>query len=191
MDDARARWLAHTAGTRAAGRRAEVELAGRHVDDAEPEQRVTAAEWLDAHREAVVEDDCHRDITEIDVVEVDDPCAEESAAAEGHAAPAADEVVELPERDIREVTATEPPPVGEDVVRVPSADETADALSGASRALAEIRAREVAEQQEETEHRATELTRWHAIDQAAGEAIDADEHVDEMGDHDPAPVGAP
>ena len=53
LDDARARWLAHTAGTRAAADRAKAELAARHVDDTEPEQQVTAEEWLAAHRAAL------------------------------------------------------------------------------------------------------------------------------------------
>ena len=196
VDDARARWLAHTAGTRAAGRRSEAELAARHVDDTEPEQQVTADEWLDAHREAVVDDDRHRDITETDMHDATTNVnhSNEHQVAEprddgADTARTADEFAEVPERDIREVAAHEPAPVHEDVVRVPTADETADSLSGASRALAEIRAREVADQQEDAEHRATELTRWHATDQAAGEATDAHEHVDEMPDHDTA--GAP
>ena len=41
LDDARSRWLAHTAGTRAAAERAKAELAARHADDAEPEQRTS------------------------------------------------------------------------------------------------------------------------------------------------------
>jgi hypothetical protein len=48
----RARWLAHTAGTRAAAERAKVELIARHVDDTEPEQQVTAEERPAAHRAA-------------------------------------------------------------------------------------------------------------------------------------------
>src|ERR1051325_10661031 len=36
LDDARSRWLAHTAGTRSAAERAKAELAARHADD-EPE----------------------------------------------------------------------------------------------------------------------------------------------------------
>ena len=67
LDDARARWLAHTAGTRAAAERAEAVLAERHADDAEPEPVVTAEEWLAAHRAADAEDERHREITEADL----------------------------------------------------------------------------------------------------------------------------
>jgi hypothetical protein len=71
LDDARAHWLAHTAGTRAAAERAKAELAARHVDDTEPEQQVTAEEWLAAHRAALAQDEPHRDITETDVRDAD------------------------------------------------------------------------------------------------------------------------
>jgi hypothetical protein len=74
---------------------------------------------------------------------------------------------------------------------VPTAEETADALSGASRALAEIRAREVADQQEEAEHRAAELTRWHTTDQTATETAEELEHVNDVLDYAPEPAGAP
>jgi hypothetical protein len=60
LDDARALWLAHTAATRAAAERAKAELGARHADDAEPEQLVTAEEWLAAHREAEPIDDPYR-----------------------------------------------------------------------------------------------------------------------------------
>jgi hypothetical protein len=45
LDDARAVWLAHTAGTRAAAEDAEALLAERHANDVEPEPVVTAAEY--------------------------------------------------------------------------------------------------------------------------------------------------
>ena len=72
-----------------------------------------------------------------------------------------DDVVEA---DLRVVAAQEPRQTAEDVVRVPSADETADAILRASRALAEIRAREA---EDERAGRDEQLTRWHEIDRAA------------------------
>ena len=53
-------------------------------------------------------------------------------------------------------------------MRVPSADETAAAVTRAQRALAEIRARDAAEEREAAEQqRAEQLSRWHAQDLAA------------------------
>ncbi|MDN5916082.1 MAG: relaxase domain-containing protein [Pseudonocardia sp.] len=187
VDDARAHFLAHTAATRAAGQRSEAELAARHVDDTEPEQRVTAGEWLAAHREAMQDDDRHRDITETDVR---DPAVEADRDAEvvrrDDEPVERDDVddsriqrpIEVPERDIREEAAGELAPVNEDVVRVPAAEEVADHLDNADRALVEIRAREGTDQQEEVDHRAADLARWHIDDQAAAEELVADGYGD-------------
>ena len=71
LDDARAVWLAHTAGTRAAAEDAEALLAERHANDAEPEPVVTAEEWLAAHRAAVADDERTREITDDDVADDD------------------------------------------------------------------------------------------------------------------------
>ena len=51
---------------------------------------------------------------------------------------------------------------------MPSADEAADSVARAQRALAEIRARDAAEEREAAEQqRFEQLSRWHAQDQAA------------------------
>jgi hypothetical protein len=181
LDDARARWLAHTAGTRAAAERAQAELAARHAADAEPEQQVTAEEWLSAHQAAVAEDDRHRQITDdadfTDSVDRIEP-RDDHARHDHRDAGAAETAV----ADLREVAAVEPKPVAEDVVRVPSADQTSAAIAQAQRALAEIQAREAVDRQADTEHRAAELTRWHADDQ----------HLDaESVDHDLDPADTP
>ena len=60
---------------------------------------------------------------------------------------------------------------------MPDPDEIADDYADATRALAEIKRRAI-DLQEETEHRAAELDRWHADDQAA-ETADVDEHTDD------------
>jgi hypothetical protein len=170
IDDARAHFLADNARTLGYGRRCEAELSRRHIDDTEPEQVVTAEEWLTAHRVAVVEDDQHRAITETDLTgspAVDDDRAQPVAVGID------DDVVQVPERDIREVAADEPAPANEDLVRIPSPAETADDYAKATRALAEINARRAADQQEEAEHRAAELDRWHVDDQAANDASES------------------
>jgi hypothetical protein len=186
LDDARARWLVHTAATRAAADRAQAELAARHTDADTDGPPVTAQEWLDAHRAADAAEDPYRQITEADLdhgahaVERD-----ESRSTDLDAAP----VDAL--RDLRDVAAAEPPQVDEDAVRVPTADETADAIERAQRAIAEISAREANDLREAEQHRAHELTRWHQAD----EAVLADEagYDDAAGREPPTlePLGRP
>ncbi|MHA6779620.1 MobF family relaxase [Pseudonocardia saturnea] len=176
VDDARAHFLADNARTLGYGRRCEAELTRRHIDDTEPEQLVTADEWLAADHHATIEDDQHRAVTEADLIDDD---------ADHIAAAPPDVVVEAPDRDIREIAADEPAPVNEDTVRIPTPDETADDYADATRALAEINARRAIDLQAETEHRAAELDRWHADDQAA-ETADLDEYTDDLGSYDEA-----
>jgi len=200
VDDARARWLAHTAGTRAAAERAKAELGARHVDDTEPEQQVTAEEWLAAHHAEQRTEDPHRIITETDIddrtdEQVDDLPALDDADNDAPSTEQEDDRaaerdrVDVPEPDVREIAAAEPAPVEEDVVRVPSADETARAIEDANRALIEMQAREAADTHAEEQHRAAELTRWHTDDQTAAAVIDEDAGADEF--HADEPADAP
>jgi hypothetical protein len=76
--------------------------------------------------------------------------------------------------DIREITASEPPRPIDDSVRVPTAQETADDLTRARRALTEITQRRAIEQHHAVEQvRAQQMARWHnddlAVDQAAAD----------------------
>ncbi|GAA4535840.1 hypothetical protein [Pseudonocardia xishanensis] len=91
--------------------------------DTAPEPAVTAEEWLDVHREDQTEDERHREITE--EYELD------ASSHERHE----------PTPDIRDQNRDLDH--GEDAVRVPSADETAAAVTRAQQALAEIEAREI------------------------------------------------
>jgi conjugative relaxase-like TrwC/TraI family protein len=179
VDDARARWLAHTAGTRAAAERAKAELGARHIDDTEPEQLVTAQEWLDADRAARIDDDHHRTITDTDISDTA-PVRDRSDLTASDDSAQVD--VETLAPDIRELAATEPPPVAEDAVRVPTADETANAAADANRALAEIRARDAGDQRREAEERAAQLRRWYSDDHGADTTAEQDDDVFE---HEP------
>ncbi|MDD7941681.1 MobF family relaxase [Actinomycetospora lutea] len=210
VDEARSRWLAHTAGTRSAAERAKAELAARHADD-EPEQRTTAAEWLAAHRAAIADDEAHRDVTEDDVTDrphdLDEQTPEEKqpddeqAKAEPAEAETAEDVhaddeqaeepteVEPAGPDIREVVSSEPRPVAEDHVRVPTADETSAAVGKANRALAEIRARDEADAKAEADQRAEQLAQWRTRDElveTSNDTIEPNDHVesDDVGDLD-------
>ncbi|WP_300007459.1 MobF family relaxase [Pseudonocardia sp.] len=156
LDDARGTFLAHTAETRAAADRSRLLLAERHADDAEPEQLVTAEEWLAADQQARAEDDAHRAITEHDLA--DEPAAD--TVDRGH------DGAEVLVPDLRDIAAAEPAQKDEDSVRVPTADETADALTRAGRALAEINARAALDERADVENRAEQLTRWHTDDSA-------------------------
>ncbi len=170
VDQARSRWLAHTAATRANADRAAAELAARRADDVQPEPEVTAEEWLAIHDQAMNDDDMHRDITETDI------------AAEHEAVPTAEpnrDVVDTATDDIRAVTAAEPAAAEEDEVRVPSADESADSVEKARRALREIEEREASDAAREAEdNRSEQLTRWHAEDQVSEHAVDETRELD-------------
>jgi len=173
IDDARAQFLVDNVRTLGYGRRCEAELGRRHIDDPEPEQLVTAEEWLVADRSTRADDDQHRLITETDLTD--------TATEDELPAAAMDRgMIEAPDRDIREMAADEPAAVNEDVVRIPDSAETADDYRKATRALAEMNARRVAEQQEEAEHRAAQLDRWQADDHAvaADETADVDDEAD-------------
>ena len=176
VDDARARWLAHTAGSRLEYDLSKAELSARDADD-DPDDRVTAAEWKAAHDAAVVEDERHREVTEDDVV--DDVAAEAPSTRDREGEQVVGDVRARSDwRDLREEVAAEPVQVDEDVVRVPDADETAGSVERAGRVLDEIAYRDSGEDLQND--RAEELTRWHEADQAAeSTAADHDSYADE------------
>ncbi|MQA12836.1 MAG: relaxase domain-containing protein [Pseudonocardiaceae bacterium] len=188
VDQARGEWLTHTAATRAAADRATAELTARGIDRDEPDDTVTAEEWLAAHRAADAAEDPHREITsEAELADTDQHRGTDATTVAEpvpappdveQAEPAAERNThdsELPATspaetkvaDVRDAAADEPARGNEDAVHVPSADETADSVQRAQRALAEIRTRTAAEEREAAEHRAEQLARWHAQDQTA------------------------
>jgi hypothetical protein len=146
LDQQRALWFAHTAGTRAAADRAQAELTARHAGDETPEQKVTAEEWMEADKEAALADDAHREITETDL------------ADDMRVHPSLEPHVD----DLRQVAEVEPTQAEEGTVRVPTAEETTAAMSRARRALAEIRNRDAVDAAEEA--RNAQLTQWHQDD---------------------------
>jgi conjugative relaxase-like TrwC/TraI family protein len=175
-DDIRARWYAHTANTRAAEQRARHELANRGVDTDSDDRDTSAVQWLAAHRAEQAVEDQHREITdEHDLTDLANARDADQRAAEP--APTRD-AAETDLGDIRERAAAEAkrePRAEDDWTRVPTADETADSITRAQRALAELEARHACEQRREAdEHRDWQLARWHADDQAARSAA-ADE----------------
>jgi conjugative relaxase-like TrwC/TraI family protein len=253
-DDARARWYAHTAATRATADRAQLELAERRAargDDGHGEQRVTAGEHLDAghhltrreHADRVQrdasqradrstahqaardaaaeqhdsasrerapqpattdghigsvdharsdepsgsrrvqpappdtpEDDREHEIT--DEADLADVVAQREAARHAVDDRPHPDAAETGVADIRDDAAYERRRHREDEVRVPTADEIADALRRAHRALAEIRARDADDARRATEDaRTDQLAQWHYRDRDAAERAALDDHT--------------
>jgi conjugative relaxase-like TrwC/TraI family protein len=172
-DDVRARWYAHTAATRAAEQRARDELAARGVDPDQPAQTTTAEEWLAAHTATQVAEDPHRQIT--DEVELADVVERRDADARAVADDVPVDAAETNVVDIRDEAAAEATPrarTEDDWTRVPAAEEAADSVARAQRALAELQRRRMIEERRGAEEaRGAQLGRWHADDRAAAERI--------------------
>ena len=171
-DEIRARWYAHTAATRAAEQRAQDELAARGINPDQHEDTTTAERWLTAHRAEQAVEDPHRQITdEHELADVVEQRRADSAAVEPQ--PSAD-AAETAVADARELATAEPKRAQraeDDWTRVPTADETADSIIRAQRALAELEARDAEDQRRTDEAARTEqLARWHVDDRATDHA---------------------
>ena len=179
-DTARAAWYAATAGTRDAATRALGVLQARGVDLDDPDEQVTAGEWLAAHRAELAAEDEHRDIT--DDTELHDPAAEHDHAS-ADAVDAAGPVLETAVPDVRDTSTPDATEHTDPAQRhrVPTADETTAAVARAQTALAEITARheaDAAREAEGTASRREDLTRWAEDDRTTeqpGPVRDADD----------------
>ena len=176
-DEIRALWYAHTAATRAAADRARDELGSRGINPDTDERAVTAEEWFDAHRADQAVEDQHRAITdEHDLTDV----AEQRDQAQREAQPESRDAAETRLPDIREQAAAEPKraPRGDDNdwTRVPTADQTADSITRAQRALNEIRQRDADDRRREADQaRTRQLDHWHHDDRNAERAAQRDD----------------
>jgi hypothetical protein len=163
-DQVRSEWYLHTAETRAAADRAAAELSARVAAAGQDDELISAEEWLAEHRAAQLAADAHRHVT--DETELADVAAQRDADLRAIDRGHSDAIDDVP--DIRQVTAEEPAHVDEDIVRVPSAEETADSVARAQRALAEMERRRAEEERHAAdEPRAQQLARWHTDDQTA------------------------
>ena len=194
-DAARGAWYAATAATRDAAHRARGALQARGVDVDAEDERVTAAEWLAAHRaEQAAEDEYRvvRDDAELidaqssDDVQHDDAAAdtavppevaEPEPAWDRTAAERPEPVTEINVPDIRDVSEPDAAEHSDPAQRhrLPTADETAASVARAQTALAEIAARREADAERETRDaqeadRRDELARWAEQDPAAEQA---------------------
>lgn len=169
-DRARARWYTETAVTRDKAERSAAELRARGVDPHDAGDRVTAEEWLDAARADQAADETDREIG--DEFELHD-AAGRPCATEEHL-------------DVRDSGAAHPSERVDPAERwrVPTLDDTAEAIARAQIALAEIEERhavdaERAAREAEEAVRAEEPARW------AEPADDVDARA-ELDDAEPA-----
>ena len=174
-DQARAAWYAHTSETRAAAERASAELTTRYADSPIEPPPVTAKEWIAAHQAEARAEDPHRPIADDqDLADTADQRARDQSDARAERPPA--ESAGSPPRDIRQ-EATEHPDADRspaddpdaDVVRVPTADETAESVRRAQRALHELRQRQAID----VGHIEDEAPRRHAEQQVRESGYEA------------------
>ena len=151
--------------TRAAAERAAAELAARQAAQPAEPPPVTAEEWLAAHEAEAKAEDPYRKISEDhDLAEVADQRTTDQREGSHDKALALS-----PEPDIREETAeegtvqkTSARDRAADEVRVPTADETAESVRRAQRALQEVKQRRAAEARHTEDEAREEASRWHA-----------------------------
>jgi hypothetical protein len=183
IDDAYSYHLVYTAPTRANAHRAQAALTARHATNPPPEDTTSAEDWLNADAADRLADDAYRDIT--DDHDLTDIAEHDTLHASTEHGPLAETVVP----DIRDLAAAETPRPIDDTVHVPTAQQTADDLTRARRALAETRQRQADEQRRAAEQsRAQQLARWHNDDQAARQQHTQD-HTTEHATPTLEPVG--
>jgi hypothetical protein len=198
-DQARAAWWVETAVTRDNAHRSREALAIRGIDLDTPADRVTAEEWLDAHRADQAATDPDRQITdEHDLTDhpASQPQAEQQAGREPperlpDTQSAAEPDDQIAPADESTQTGHEP-----DRRRIPPPDQTADTVERAHHTLAVIAARRhheavaAAELDPDTDEdtRRAELARWAADHNRA--EVDVDERTDGRGHGRERPRGA-
>ena len=177
-DQMRAAWYAHTAETRTAAERAAAELTTRQVDRLDEPPPVTAHEWLAAHDAEARTEDLHRPITNdhdfTDTTHQRDRDQRDARADEPWA-----DAAGSPLRDIREEAAEEAAVKqnsaddrAAETVRVPTADETAESVRRAQRALHELKNRQAIDARHAEEETRDEASRRHT--EQLGQETDLD-----------------
>ena len=167
-DETRAAWYAHTAETRAAAERAAAELTARQADQHPEPPPVTAEEWLAAQDAAARAEDPYRSISDDhDLADVAEERTRDQREA-GPAQPPPESAGSAP-LDIRQEAADEADPDkraardrAADAVRVPTADETAESVRRAQRALQELKYRQADDARRAEDEARDEASRWHA-----------------------------
>lgn len=180
-DEARAGWAAHTAVANDLAARARTTLEHRGVDVDDPDELVTAQQWLEESRAAQHADDPHREVLDehefTDVAErrrrdVDQVVRVDPAGAHT-------EVPDIRDTAVRDA-GEDVDPVGRAVI--PAAGQVAADVHRAQQALAEITARLDAEKARQADDaaRRDELAYWHERDRADRAAADDEAREDEL-----------
>ena len=168
-DEIRGHWYAHTANTRAAEQRARIELSARGVDPDTDDRDTNADQWLEAHRAEQTAEDQHREIT--DEHDLADHVEERDEARRTVEPRQPADTAETNVTDVRDQAADDPkrtPRTEHDWTRVPTADETADTITRAQRAIAELEARTAQDRRHADEQaRSRQVADWHQRDRAA------------------------
>jgi hypothetical protein len=158
-------WAASTAVTKDRAEAAKVELAARGIDVANPPDKTTATEWVEAHQAEQAEAEAAMvDLAEADIAND----AHDAELAEADAMAPVSEPVEQTGRaetaiaDIRETAAPDPfERSGEaDRDRVPTPSETHEAVVRAAEAVAEMQAREALDELADQEPDVADVARW-------------------------------
>jgi conjugative relaxase-like TrwC/TraI family protein len=171
-DEIRALWYGHTAQTRAAEQRARIELAARGINPDTPEDTTTAEHFLADQHAGLAEDDRHRQLT--GEHELTDVAQQRDAELRVIQPEPPTDAADTNVPDIRDIAAREPrrPAQAEDDwTRIPTASETADNVTLAQRALAELEQRRHIEQRRNDEEaRSRQLADWHHHNRTADQA---------------------
>ncbi|MFG1820712.1 MobF family relaxase [Kribbella sp. NPDC049174] len=165
--------------------------------DADTIEAVPGAEFVEAQlvndqlpSKAATRDVAADEIPDADIVADDNTSSDDATTAVWVAADDQTVHEEQAPVDIREIAAGEEGVSESDAPRVPSADETAEAVRRAQRALIEIQHRREAEERfaaAEAEARDEELARWHA-DDISFERREAAAKASESASEDSGPV---
>jgi hypothetical protein len=179
-DEARSVWFAHTAVTRDNAHRARTELTARGIDPDDPDDRVTASEWLEVHHAEQAADDLHREIR--DEHDLYDSDLHDDTATQTDPASVELENARVDIRDTSTADAAETQDPAQRH-RVPTADETAHAVGRAQAALAEITSRQEADALREA-HTADEFVRRDQLAQWGTDDTTNDDSTADQRDHD-------
>jgi hypothetical protein len=158
-------WSASTAVTKDRAEAAKVTLAARGIDVANPPDKTTTTEWVEAHRaEQAQAEAAMVDLAEADIA---DEGHETDVAATDAMAPVSGPVedtglAETATADIRETAAPDPFERSDeaDRSRVPTSSETHTAVVRASEAVAEMQAREALDELADQEPDVVDVARW-------------------------------
>ncbi|MBV9650144.1 MAG: relaxase domain-containing protein [Pseudonocardiales bacterium] len=180
----RALWSASTAVTKDRAEAAKVTLAARGIDVANPPDKTTATEWVEAHRAEQAEAEAAMvDVAEADIADEghDAEMAEADAMAPVSGPIEETGLAETAIADIRETTAPDPFERSDeaDRGRVPTPSETHKAVVRASEAVAEMQAREALDELADQEPDVADVARWGdgTEDTQADDLVSDDEPV--------------